>query len=234
VCPLSTTNYELSLMSPTETETSRQRNGAHNIIDSGVITPQSTCEPLAANVAVTQPRVDARVDSQTTTTDTLGADPTPSLGGNTTPGPHLTDSIDPRAEEPPSETAAAPPTISQRLWNAAYDSLADKEETAELVKSYVRTLMNVLDAQKAADPALNVSAELNDPIKRQAYMTRVVEEGRMKISTSSKVVKGIGDVAQFILSAKDMIDMAIGNIPQAALPWAGVCIGLQVSSSFKE
>ncbi|KAI0124172.1 hypothetical protein BJ170DRAFT_673988 [Xylariales sp. AK1849] len=212
----------------TETEISKQRNGAHSTIDSGATTPQPACEPLVADVLVTQPCVDARIDSQITTTNTLGADPTPSLGGNTTPGPRLTDPIDTRAEEPQSESDAAPPSISQRLWNAAYDSLADEEETAELIQSYVRTLTNVLDTQKAADPALDVSVELNDPIKRQAYMTRVVEEGRTKISTSSKFVKGIGDVAHFVLSAKDMIDKAIGNIPQAALPWAGVCIGLQI------
>lgn len=61
------------------------------------------------------------------------------------------------------------------------------------------------------------------------YMKKLVEEGRAKIFTAAKITKGVGGVAQFILSAKEMIDLAIQNIPQAALPWAGVCIGIQVS-----
>ncbi|KAL6700276.1 WD40 repeat-like protein [Trichoderma pleuroticola] len=42
------------------------------------------------------------------------------------------------------------------------------------------------------------------------------------------VTKGVGDVAQFIISAKGLVEAAIQNIPQAALPWAGICIGLQI------
>ncbi len=61
-------------------------------------------------------------------------------------------------------------------------------------------------------------------------MKQLVKEGQANISTPSKITKGVGDVAQFILSAKGMIDMAIHNILQAALPWAGVCVGLQASS----
>ncbi|KAL6834442.1 WD40 repeat-like protein [Trichoderma camerunense] len=63
---------------------------------------------------------------------------------------------------------------------------------------------------------------------RQMFMKTLVEEGLAKISTPSKVTKGVGDVAQFIISAKGLIDAAIQNIPQAALPWAGICIGLQI------
>ncbi|KAL2133700.1 hypothetical protein VTI74DRAFT_1876 [Chaetomium olivicolor] len=73
-----------------------------------------------------------------------------------------------------------------------------------------------------------MSAELKDPIQRQMRMRELVENGQAKISTPSKITKGVGDVAEFILSAKPMIDMAIQNIPQAALPWAGVCVGLQI------
>ncbi|KAL6806188.1 WD40 repeat-like protein [Trichoderma sp. SZMC 28012] len=63
---------------------------------------------------------------------------------------------------------------------------------------------------------------------RQIFMKTLVEEGLAKISTPSKITKGVGDVAQFIISAKGLIDAAIQNIPQAALPWAGICIGLQI------
>ncbi|OAQ58427.1 WD-repeat protein [Pochonia chlamydosporia 170] len=97
----------------------------------------------------------------------------------------------PRTESIEQQSTAL--SKSQVLWNAAYDSLEEDKDTAELV-----------------------------------FMKKLVEEGQAKISTPSNVTKGVGDVAQFILSAKGMVDAAIQNIPQAALPWAGVCIGLQI------
>jgi hypothetical protein len=138
---------------------------------------------------------------------------------------------DPGAKEPQQLPALS---TSQRLWNDAYDSLENDNDTAKLVKSYMKTLTTVLKAEKALDDSAsgdgNVSAELKDPIKRQMHMKKLVEEGQAKVSTASTITRGVGDVAQFILSAKGMIDVAIQNIPQAALPWAGVCIGLQVSN----
>ena len=132
-----------------------------------------------------------------------------------------------RAQPASAESAEKLATIStsQRLWDAAYDALAQNDDTTKLVESYLKTLTKVLEAGSGAD----VSVELNDPSKRQAHMRRLVEEGQEKISSSSRIVQGLGDVAQFVLSAKPMIDLAIQNVPQAALPWAGVCIGLQVS-----
>lgn len=126
-------------------------------------------------------------------------------------------------------------STSQRLWNDAYDSLENDNDSAELVKAYIKTLTTVLKAEKSlesfASGASDVSTELKDPTKRQMYMKKLVENGQTKVSAASKMTKTVGDVAQFILSAKGMVDMAIQNIPQAALPWAGVCIGLQVSSN---
>ncbi|KAF5136431.1 Vegetative incompatibility protein HET-E-1 [Metarhizium anisopliae] len=117
---------------------------------------------------------------------------------------------------------------SQELWNAAYDSLEEDKDTAELVRSYVKTLTTVLGTRLDIVSGADVSANLKDPTKRQMFMKKLVEEGQAKISTPSNLTKGVGDVAQFILSAKGMVDTAIQNIPQAALPWAGVCIGLQI------
>jgi hypothetical protein len=126
-------------------------------------------------------------------------------------------------------------STSQRLWNEAYDSLKNDNDTSELVKGYVKTLVKCLRAEKArgtsASGADDASTELEDPTKRQMYMKKLVEEGRAKVFTASKIIKGVGDVSEFILSAKDMIDSAIQSIPQAALPWAGVCVGLQASTN---
>ncbi|KAJ4864454.1 WD domain, g-beta repeat domain-containing protein [Trichoderma breve] len=117
---------------------------------------------------------------------------------------------------------------SQRLWNTAYDSLEEDEDTAGLVTSYVKTLTTVLEARPDIVSGAGAPANLKDPTMRQMFMKKLVEGGLAKISTPSKLTKGMGDVAQFIISAKGSIDAAIQNIPQAALPWAGVCIGLQI------
>lgn len=140
-----------------------------------------------------------------------------------------------KAPQPVTEPVQQTPplSISQRLWNGAYDSLENGTDTTGLVGAYVQTLTTVLMTEApdtSASGAPKVSTELNDPSKRQTHMKRLLEEGRAKVSTLSKIMKGVGDVAEFILSAERMIDLAIQNIPQAALPWAGVCIGLQVSS----
>lgn len=148
---------------------------------------------------------------------------------------HVVLSIEPRAEESqpaPDPTQQQSPALStsQRLWNAAYDSL--EKDTAELVGSYMKTLEEVLRSETPEPSAADISAELKDPAKRQIYMKELVEKGGAKISKASNITKGVGQVASFVLSAKGIIDLAIQNIPQAApaaLPWAGVCVGLQVS-----
>lgn len=142
---------------------------------------------------------------------------------------------DPEAKEPqPVTEPVMQLSISQKLWNEAYDSLEDDNETAKLVMSYVKTLTIVLEAKKTPDTSASgtgdVSAELKDPTKREELMKELVKAGIVKISKASKIANAVGTFAQSILLAKEMIDPAIGNIPQAALPWAGVCVGLQVST----
>lgn len=125
--------------------------------------------------------------------------------------------------------------LHQKLWNEAYDGLEDK-----LVKAYEKCLEKFLEDENAPDTsatgAIDISAKLKDkdPTQRQIYMKKLVEEGKAKIATSSKVSKVVGAGAQAILAAKPVVDLLLKNIPPAApaaLPWAGVCVGLQVCSN---
>lgn len=61
-------------------------------------------------------------------------------------------------------------------------------------------------------------------------MRELVEEDEAKLSKTSNVMNGVSAVAQFAVSVKGLVDAAVQNISQVALPWAGVCIGLQVSN----
>ncbi|KAL2131012.1 hypothetical protein VTI74DRAFT_5671 [Chaetomium olivicolor] len=62
-------------------------------------------------------------------------------------------------------------------------------------------------------------------------MRELVQRGQEKVSRASRVTTGVGEAADFILSAKKMVDLVLQSVPQAApaaLPWAGVCLGLQI------
>lgn len=63
-------------------------------------------------------------------------------------------------------TKQSTPTIStsERLWNAAYDSL--ETDNAELVMLYMKTLEIVLGANLGVAPDAIISAELHNPTKR--------------------------------------------------------------------
>jgi hypothetical protein len=128
-------------------------------------------------------------------------------------------------------------SIQQSIWNDAYDHLDQDKETSGIVKAYVNILVTVLAGRNASDlsasGADDVSVKLKDPAERQKFMKSIVKQGLAKASTASKIVKNAGNVADAILSVKEVVDLAIGNIPQAALPWAGVCIGIQVSYWFE-
>ncbi len=133
---------------------------------------------------------------------------------------------DPPATESTEQQPSALST-SQRLWKAAYDSLEGNQDTVKLVKEYLKIVNTEISS------GADMTAELEDATKRQAAMERLVKEGRAKVMKVSKISKGVADFAQAILSVKPVIDLALQNIPQAApaaLPWAGVCIGLQVSN----
>ncbi len=106
--------------------------------------------------------------------------------------------------------------MSERLWNAAYDSL--ETDNAELVMSYMKTLQTVLRTNTGVAPDTNISAEIHNPTKRQTYIRRLVEEGQAKISRASNITNKVGDVAGFVLLAKGIIDLAVQNVLQAALP----------------
>jgi hypothetical protein len=97
----------------------------------------------------------------------------------------------------------------------------------------VETLEKVLGGETREPSAADILTKLKDPTTRQKHMRELVQTGREKISGAYGITTGVAKVADFILSAKGMIDLVLQSVPQAApaaLPWAGVCVGLQVSN----
>jgi hypothetical protein len=175
----------------------------------------------AADAKATRPSIEA-----------ITTDPhQPAAASQAPPPARLVESLPKPAATENTEQPILLLSASQRLWNAAYDSL--EREDAELVQSYVNTLEQVLGVKKLELSAADVSAKLKDPTTRQIYMRELVQKGQEKIFKASGITTGVGEVADFILSAKEMVDLVLRSVPQAApaaLPWAGVCLGLQVSN----
>ncbi|KAK4099088.1 hypothetical protein N658DRAFT_517534 [Parathielavia hyrcaniae] len=193
--------------STTNVQSSDQGTAEHGSKASSIIATESCAppSPSAAAARAARPSADARAPDDHQPLRASQELP-PALPAESAPKP------------PPTESTEQPTpvlSVSERLWNDAYDSL--EADNPELVLSYVRTLETALGANSGVAPDTNISTELHNPTKRQMHMRRLI-------------TNGVGDVASFVLSAKGLIDLAVQSVPQAALPWAGVCVGLQVSS----
>jgi hypothetical protein len=97
----------------------------------------------------------------------------------------------------------------------------------------VDILEQVLGGETSELSSADLATKLKNPTTRQMHMQELVQKGQEKISKASRITTGIGEVADFVLSAKSMIDLVLQSVPQtalAALPWAGVCLGLQVNN----
>lgn len=144
---------------------------------------------------------------------------------------------DPPSARPDSGIKGPPPSkvpdLSQRIWNDAYDEI--EAENGDLVKSYALALKAFLGDETPNDtPALDTDhflAQFNDRTQRQEYLEKLVAKGKTKVATTVKVSNVVGNIADALLRTKPAVDLAL-TIPQAApaaLPWAGVCLALQVS-----
>ncbi|RYP64263.1 hypothetical protein DL770_009223 [Monosporascus sp. CRB-9-2] len=205
----------------TDVRSSDQENAKHGSKTSSIIATGPCAPPSlpAADAQATRPGTDARATNHHQPA-AASQTPPPTLPVEPQPKPAVTEST-----KHPTPALSA----SQRLWNAAYDSL--EVEDAELVGSYMKTLEKVLGGGTDEPSATDFSAKLKDPTARQMHMRELVQKGQEKISKASRITTGVGKVADFILSAKEMVDLVLRGVPQAApaaLPWAGVCLGLQI------
>lgn len=135
-------------------------------------------------------------------------------------------------EQAPSDVLSSP-SISKSLWDEAYDNLKKSSES-KVVDAYEKILSQEL---KEGDPGSDLSntknsiAQENDPAERCSQMKQLVQIRLDKTEKEDKTKQAVGEVMQVVLSVKDVVSSAIASVPQAALPWTGVCFALQVVCS---
>lgn len=126
-----------------------------------------------------------------------------------------------------SDTAASLP---ERLWDRAYDNLKTTEPA--LSQAYEKIL-----SRKIRDPGLgspvdeseqNIIAQDNVRMRRE-QMRGLIHDGLEKTAQEARIKKNVGVAMQVVNSAKGLISSAVQAVPQAALPWTGVCVALDVS-----
>ncbi|KAH8665172.1 WD40-repeat-containing domain protein [Tricladium varicosporioides] len=115
------------------------------------------------------------------------------------------------------------------LWDEAYNGLRDDQPA--LVKAYEKILSRELNGistnfQTSEDQS-NVIEQKNVEIRR-SQMNQLIQNGLKKTERESKVKQGIGNWMQVTLAANDIIKFAVQFCPQAALPWTGVTLALQL------
>jgi hypothetical protein len=101
----------------------------------------------------------------------------------------------------------------------------------ETTHASIAGVSNVLTRRESLEA--EILDELKDQTKRQMHMETLVENGKNKFANSSKITTAVNRFSKAVLSLKPVVDPLIENIPHAApaaLPWAGVCFGLQVSN----
>ena len=120
---------------------------------------------------------------------------------------------------------------AEAIWHDAFDDIVATDE--KLVKHYLRAL-EAYSTPTGTQPsdAADIQAGLNDRARRQQVLERLVQTGKSRMEAPEKFSRYVGTPANAVLKAKPIVDIVttIPHAAPAALPWAGVCVGLKVSN----
>ncbi|KAI0162917.1 hypothetical protein BJ166DRAFT_481863 [Pestalotiopsis sp. NC0098] len=123
------------------------------------------------------------------------------------------------------------PSLQERLWNEAYDDLRKTEP--QVVKAFEKIIAIQLN-QNEQDGQLDQAAENRQlpPRKPSPHqMQKLVHEGLDRTAKTASIKQGVGNALQAIQTVKGLMDSAVQFVPQAAVAWAGVCLGIEVLSN---
>lgn len=126
--------------------------------------------------------------------------------------------------------ASASPVISS-LWDEAYDMV--KSQAPQQIQFYEKVIELCLKAESSVlSPSLpmgNHEAEgfvFFSPSERQQKTSKIISS--CLDYNGSKLSKDVNQQLGMSKPARDIIKSAVCNLPDAAIPWAGLCLCLQV------
>ncbi|KAF7524678.1 hypothetical protein G7054_g11335 [Neopestalotiopsis clavispora] len=137
---------------------------------------------------------------------------------------------------PSSSIVASPdkpllPTVQARLWNQAYDALKTSEP--KLVGAYEKGL----SAEFGADHLTPVTSDSDQNEisvsheTRQRQMQKLLQDGLDKTQKQALIKGGINEGLKVVQTVREIAEKAVSAIPEAAVAWVGVCLGLQILSN---
>ncbi|CAM1509539.1 Fc.00g032780.m01.CDS01 [Cosmosporella sp. VM-42] len=164
---------------------------------------------------------------------TTGTTP-PSLSSSPAPSTHAAraesytcDPAGSSSTDPSLVTRTPLQSLHERLWNQAYDELEENEP--KVVEAYERILSTNFhgdDSESTLHCAKNETGQAQGTRSRR--MERVVQAGlertKAQAATNEKVDSGL----QIMKTLRGVIDNSLKVAPEAAVAWAGVCIGLEI------
>ncbi|KAF5585063.1 heterokaryon incompatibility protein het-E-1 [Fusarium pseudoanthophilum] len=129
---------------------------------------------------------------------------------------------DPRPpKDPDTITDPQPPPVDSKLplaptvWN-----------------KYIAQYEEILESELKKDNPDGDSVSLGSSHKeRWRQMQRLVEIGLSKTETEAKIYEKVNDGLELFGTVRALVEPAVSAVPQAAIPWVGVCFILEVISN---
>ncbi|KAM0547577.1 hypothetical protein ACHAPJ_010321 [Fusarium lateritium] len=123
-----------------------------------------------------------------------------------------------------------PPEVKSRLqeelWNEAYDKL--RETDHDNFVEYEEILLSEL---RKENPNVDSISNGGSYEERWRHMQRLVEIGLTKTEKEAQVYEKVNDGLELFGTVRALIGPAVQTVPQAAIPWVGVCFILEVISN---
>lgn len=205
--------------------------------------PAQTPPAPATEVPVAASQPEAERPNEETETSTIPTEETAQPLSNQTPdstipvaeevtgaspdaeGPLNTEAL-PASETPPEPTLS---TLQVQLWTEAYDAI--KKADPKLIDSYERILSSKLqelelgvDTEKTGDNSISHTGE-----ERWVQMQAIAKYSLKQTEKASAVADKATQALKVITTIKGVVSSALQSVPQAAVVWTGVCLGLEVS-----
>ncbi|KAM5361586.1 hypothetical protein ACJA88_014410 [Fusarium oxysporum] len=116
--------------------------------------------------------------------------------------------------------------LQEQLWNEAYDKLRESEN--KYIAQYEEILVSELKKDNPNTDSVSLGSSHEE---RWRHMQRLVQIGLSKTEKEAKIYEKVNDGLELFGTVRALVEPAVSAVPQAAIPWVGVCFILEVISN---